>query len=82
MSKYYVKLEPETNIIRDIITFPHGNYQEVELSYIPPGVNGGWWKLVDGTLVEIPELNPTTIDNQIQQAIDDYTLELIDGGVL
>lgn len=71
------------NIITDVISYPVEGYTKASLPRpLPIGIMGGWWKYVDGVLSEIPELNPTNIDNRIQQAIDAYTLELIEGGLL
>ena len=83
MKKFYFQIDKD-NIIRDVIEYQHEGYIEVELptTHLPAGINGGWWKLVNGELVEIVELNPNTIENQIKAAIDDYTLELIEGGLL
>jgi len=71
----------EDGIITDCITYPFEGYVEFE-GETPSPCHGGWHKLVDGVIVEIVELNPTTIENQIQSAIDQYTQELIDGGLL
>ena len=67
--------------ITDCIDYPYEDYVPFE-GETPQSVNGGWHKLVDGQIVEIPELNPNTIDNKIQSAIDEYTLTLIEMGVL
>lgn len=80
---FYVLLN-ENNVILDVIEYPVEGYSEVYLPYkqLPAGINGGWWKLENGVLIEIVELNPNTIDNQIKTAIDAYTLELVEGGLL
>lgn len=79
--EFYLQVQ-EDGTITDVITYPHGNYVKHIAESLPVGINGGWWKLVDGALVEVVEKNPTTIANQIQSAIDDYTLSLIEGGLL
>ena len=83
MKTFYFKVSPN-NVITDAIDYPYEGYVEVQLPDIqlPAGINGGWWNLVNGELVEIVELNPNTIVNQIQSAIDEYTLELINGGII
>ena len=67
--------------ITDCIDYPHEGYVLFE-GEIPESVNGGWFKLINNAIVEQVELNPKTISNQIQSAIDDYTLSLIEGGLL
>jgi hypothetical protein len=80
--KHYLQLNQD-NIITDAVSYPVDKYVEYETEYpLIAGINGGWWKLVCGMLVEIVEKNPTTIANQVQSAIDAYTLELVDGGIL
>ena len=69
------------NTITDCIDYQYEGYVLFE-GKVPQSVNGGWHKLIDGVIVEQIELNPTTINNQIQSAIDAYTLELIEGGVI
>jgi len=67
--------------ITDCIDYQHEGYV-LFVGEVPQSVNGGWFKLIDGVIIEQVELNPTTIANQIQSAIDTYTLELIEGGVI
>jgi len=82
MKTFYFQVDKD-NFIRDVIEYQHEGYTEVEVKMpLPIGVNGGWWKLIDGELSEVVELNPNTIENKIKSAIDDYTLELIEGGLL
>jgi len=69
------------NTITDCIDYQYKDYVLFE-GEVPQSVNGGWHKLIDGVIVEQVELNPTTIANQIQDAIDNYTMELIGGGLL
>ena len=81
--KVYLKLN-ENNIITDCVDYNPNitGYNEFELSSIPVGINDGWYKIENECLVEIVELNPTTIENKIKNAIDAYTEELITGGLL
>lgn len=40
---YFIQLSED--IITDLITYPYGNYQEVELeSPVPAGINAGWYR--------------------------------------
>lgn len=58
--KYYLQIN-EHNIITDAITYPFENYIEYESDFpLPIGVYGGWFKLEGGTIVEYPELKPST----------------------
>ena len=63
MKKFYFKVNDE-NLIEDVVEYSYEGYQEVELdmTHLPAGVNGGWWKLENDVLVEYPELRP--IENQ------------------
>ena len=57
VKKWYIKLNSK-NIIQDVISFPYGNYQEIELEDLPDGLAGGWFKYENGQVVEYPELKP------------------------
>lgn len=73
--------------ITDCITFPHGDYIPFE-GEVPQDILGGWYKLIDGKIVEFPELRPINKEQEIeelkkkqeimQKAIDDLML----GGAL
>lgn len=63
--KIYLQVRPD-GIITDCITYPHGDYVEHEVDYIPQGINGGWFKLNDGKVVEVPELKPVSRDEEIE----------------
>lgn len=76
----YLKTATDSTIT-DCIDYPYEGYVEFK-GEIPQSVHGGWFKLIDGIIVEQIELNPHNINNQIQQAIDAYTLSLIEMGVL
>ena len=79
--KFYIQVN-ENNIVTDAITYPHEGYVEIEKDVLPNGAIGGWFKLINDDFVEQVDLNPTTIDNQIKDALDDYTMELIELGAL
>ncbi|MGP3788156.1 hypothetical protein [Paenibacillus sp. 1A_MP2] len=51
MSKFYFQLDGD--IIRDAITYPYEGYTEVELdtTYLPAGINAGYYRLQDGVPV-------------------------------
>lgn len=57
--KFYLQINAD-NIITDAISYPHEGYVEFEHSedHLVAGINGGWFKLEDGQLVEYPELKP------------------------
>lgn len=51
MTTFYLQLDG--NIIRDVITYPYDGYTEVELdtTYLPAGINAGYYRLEDGVPV-------------------------------
>ncbi|WP_339166099.1 hypothetical protein MKX75_16870 [Paenibacillus sp. FSL R5-0341] len=51
MPKFYLQLDGD--IIRDVITYPHKGYTEVELekTFLPTGINAGYYRLQDGVPV-------------------------------
>ena len=55
--KYYLKVGADGTIL-DAIDYAYGDYVEFEIDTLPVGVNGGWWKLENGQLVEHPALKP------------------------
>lgn len=82
MNKFYLQVQAD-GTITDAISFPHGNYVEVELEMLPVGVYGGWWKLENGELVEYPELKPKEPADEIEElkshVADLYELVLFGG---
>lgn len=76
--KYYLQIN-EKNIITDVINYESEGYilYETELPFMA-GINGGWWKLENGIVVEYPELKPT--DNN--KILEDLIQLLIDKGVI
>jgi hypothetical protein len=68
--KVYLQVS-DAHIITDVITYPYPNYIEVEMSSIPAGLQGGWFKYEDGQVVEYPELKPT------QESIKQETIDQI-----
>ena len=53
---YYLQVQPD-NIITDCITYEYDNYIKWEGEINEP-IHGGWFKLIDGQIVEVPELKP------------------------
>lgn len=64
--KIYLQVRPD-GIVTDCITYPHGDYVEHEVDYIPQGINGGWFKFIGGKVVEVPELKPVTRDEEVEK---------------
>lgn len=93
MIKYYFKLDGD--LIIDVIEYKHEGYIEVELPEIqlPIGINGGFYRW-NGKEYVIDEALKKTIDDVqkehrrkqnadiIAEAIDEYTIQLIEGGLL
>lgn len=93
MKKFYFKLDGD--IITDAIEYTHEGYIEVELpeTHLPAGINGGWYRW-NGTTYVLDEELKNAADEAVQKrrkqenadiiadAIDAYTLELIEGGLL
>lgn len=80
--KVYLKVD-ENYVIRDCITYPYEGYVEYEIAEIPQGINGGWFKLENGAVVEYPELKPKTESDEIaelKQLVADLT-EVVLGGI-
>jgi hypothetical protein len=49
---FYIQVEAQTQIIRDIIEFPYDGYHEVEIpTPLPIGINGGYYRWQDGQAV-------------------------------
>ncbi|WDQ31518.1 hypothetical protein PTQ21_24445 [Paenibacillus marchantiae] len=51
MTKFYFQLDGD--IIRDVITYQHEGYTEAELenTFLPVGINAGYYRLKDGVPV-------------------------------
>jgi len=80
---FHIQVDQE-NIIRDCIEYPHPGYIEVPnlTTPLPESFIAGWHKWENGQAVLVPELKQAPIDVQIAEAIDAYTLELMEGGLL
>ncbi len=93
MKKYYLKLDGD--IIIDVIEYEYEGYIEVELpvTQFPAGINSGFYRWKGESYI-IDEALKTAIDNAqkeiskqqnvdiITEAIDVYTFQLIEGGLL
>ncbi|PWW37406.1 MULTISPECIES: hypothetical protein [Paenibacillus] len=63
--KLYVLLERD-GLVRDIITFPHEDYLEIELDYpIPDDVMSGYYMVIDNELVVDEERKTKVIESRI-----------------
>jgi len=80
---FYISLDAD-NIIRDVISFPYGDYIPVELpNPLPVGINGGWFRWDGETATPDETLRPIDKDEEIEslkQAIAELTI-LIAGGM-
>ncbi len=66
---YFLQLNKD-NVITDAISYYVNGYIEFESKYpLPAGINGGWWKLEKGVLVEYPELRPGNEISEIKQRL-------------
>lgn len=81
MQKFYFRLDDNGTIV-DAIDYDNGTYQEFEAEFLPPGISGGWFSLIDGVIVKDESKDPEAIENKLQEAIDEYTMTLIQGGLL
>ena len=79
---FYIQLNSE-NIITDVISYEHEGYIPVSIpAPLPDGIGCSWYKWTGNGAVLVPELKQASLDAQIQTAIDAYTLEMIEGGLL
>lgn len=70
MKIFYLQVD-ENNIVRDAISYPYENYVPYEAEILPVGVNGGWFKLENGILVEFPELKPKDKNEELETEVAD-----------
>lgn len=63
--KFYLQTRQD-GTITDAITYPYGDYKEYVADSLPVGVNGGWYKLEDGKIVEYQDLKPIDEKTEIQ----------------
>lgn len=82
MKKFYFRLN--NDIITDAIEYEVYGYIEVELNqtHLPAGINGGYYRW-NGTSYYIDEqLKQSQIDEIVKREIDEYTAELLEGGII
>lgn len=67
MTTFYLRVDKD-NIIQDAITYPHEGFVpfETDLTHLPVGVNGGWFKFENNELIEVPELKPINRDKELE----------------
>ena len=82
MKKFYFLLDGD--IITDAIDYQVGGYVEVELNqtHLPAGINGGYYRFNGTNYAKDETLYQSQVNEIVKQAIDDYTLELLDGGII
>jgi hypothetical protein len=74
---YYLQVN-QNSIITDAVSYPVEGYVEHETATnLPAGINGGWWKLENGLLVEYPELKPKT-ESEVVAELKENQLILMD----
>lgn len=67
MKTYFLQMRAD-NTITDAIEYEHEGYMPFQTNEpLPIGINGGWWKLVNGELVEVSELKPIDEKTEIEQ---------------
>lgn len=66
MKKWYIRVDSQ-NVIKDVISFPFDDYQEIELQDLPDGIAGRWFKYEGGQVVEFPELKPAYDSAEIEK---------------
>jgi hypothetical protein len=79
---FYLMLDGD--IITDAIEYEVEGYTEVTLNqtHLPAGINGGYYRWT-GTAYEKDEaLYQSQVTEIVQNAIDEYTLELLEAGIL
>lgn len=77
MSKTFYVQTDQNNIIRDVVEFPVDGYVPVQWETpLPIGINGGWYKLMDGKPVEVPELKPNAELEERMRDLELLVMEL------
>jgi len=75
MKTFYLQVN-SSGLITDAIDYPYGDYVEVTVASLPVGVNGGWFKLENGVIVEHLELKPVL--EPTNKELNDNQLILMD----
>ena len=82
MKKFYFLLDGD--IITDAIDYQVAGYVEVELdqTHLPAGINGGYYRFNGTHYAKDETLYQSQVTEVVKQAIDDYTAELLEGGII
>jgi hypothetical protein len=82
MKKFYFKLDGD--IITDAIDYAVNGYTEVELdqTHLPAGINAGYYRWTGTAYEKDDALYQSQVSEIVQNAIDEYTLELLEDGIL
>jgi hypothetical protein len=82
MKKFYFKLDGD--IITDAIEYQVEGYTEVELdqTHLPAGINAGYYRWTGADYEKDDALYQSQVSEIVQNAIDEYTLELLEDGIL
>jgi len=82
MKKFYFLLDGD--IITDAIDYQVSGYVEVELdqTHLPAGINGGYYRFNGTHYAKDETLYQSQVTEVVKQAIDDYTAELLEGGII
>lgn len=66
MIKTFYIQKNEESVITDIIEFPHEDYVEAQINTpLPPKIMSGCYKLLNGELIYIPNLDEDELVNKI-----------------
>jgi len=82
MKKFYFKLD--SDIITDAIEYAVEGYIEVELdqTHLPAGINAGYYRWTGTAYEKDDALYQSQVSEIVKNAIDEYTLELLEDGIL
>jgi hypothetical protein len=82
MKKFYFKLDGD--IITDAIDYAVEGYTEVELdqTHLPAGINAGYYRWTGTAYEKDDALYQSQVSEIVKNAIDEYTLELLEDGIL
>ena len=73
----YVQQEADTHKVTDIVSYPYGDYTEMELETpLPPKIMGGAYKVLGGSIVYVPEWDVEL--SELQATIDDILVAMVE----
>ena len=81
LKAFYIQTD-SNNIITDVVQTPTKGYVVHFAELLPVGVHGGWFKLIDDEIVEVPELKPIDRDEEIEALKEKYNLLEMDNADL